>query len=120
MNIRIKALLGLGAATLSVSTMFPVAAQAATASPAISTVACGSSPDVEGYTWLWSPRLPSVCFANAGDMAVNVPGVEYIFTGNNEVQVNYSYGGLYYTTGRLGKNIEFKIPDSTVYEVRIY
>jgi hypothetical protein len=119
MSTRIKALLGLTAAVMSASALFPVAAQAATPAPAISTVSCGSNPQGAGYTIFVATNLQTTCYANAGDVAANLPNIYDVCSGNNVLQFNYNLQGLYYTHTMPKYLCEVFNQPFTVYEVRI-
>jgi Beta/Gamma crystallin len=119
MRTRIKALLGLTAAVMSASALFPVTAQAATAAPAISTVNCGSDPQGAGYTFFVTTTQKATCYANAGDVAANLPDIYEVCSGNNVLQFNYNLQGLYYTQQMPKYLCRVWNQAFTVYEVRI-
>jgi hypothetical protein len=119
MSTRIKALLGLTAAVMSASGLFPVAAQATTAAPTISTVNCGSNPQGAGYTIFVTTTQKATCYANAGDVAANLPDIYEVCSGNNVLQFNYNLQGLYYTVKMPKYLCEVWNQAFTVYEVRI-
>ena len=98
MSTRTKALLGLAAAAASAFALSPVAAQAATAAPAISNVACGANPFAAGLTVFLHDNGNETCYNNnPGTIRPNLVNVDYVWSGNNLLRIGYippNNGGL--------------------------
>jgi len=63
----------------------------------------------------------SLCFANAGNIAVNIGNVYSFSSGNNKVTVDYEFDGRYYYTNlEKWQTQDFGSITVRVYEIRVY
>jgi hypothetical protein len=97
---------------------------AVSATPALATdrVGCGDRTDFVMFNIDLGGGLgTNQCYANAGDIAVNIGNVYSFSSGNNKVTVNYEFGGRYYTsTLDRWQGVGFGDSRVRVYEVRVY